>query len=679
MSGILGLFTGGGATAGPITYIEDVFSTYLYTGTGAAQTITNNINLSGNGGLVWIKSRTNTAGVGRHSLWDTVRGRDKTLVINVSAQDTGIGAGQGVTSFDSNGFSLGTPSYETNINGDSVVSWTFRKQPKFFDIVTYTGDGTTTRNISHSLSVQPAAFFVKATSVTGDWHCVFSYNGGSNYFMGDTSNGNFALNSTNYAGSGRTAASINISSTTIDVAKIKYNASTGLYDVNSGNQSGVTYVAYLFANNAGGFGLTGSDNVITCGSVTMPGAGGSVEVNLGYEPQWILFKEANHSGNPWWVMDTMRGYCAKTNAANGAGGNSNALFADTNGVENNYSNYGGLTSTGFVLPSNFNYADNNTAYIYIAIRRGPMKVPTDATKVFYPGVALADPATFTTGFPVDLGFTGKRAGSNANIATFDRLRGNPYYLITNSTIAEVSAGSSSGMFFTTSNTSAIVTGVWGIFSQVVWMFQRAPGFFDEVCYTGDGSLGRNIPHSLKVTPEIIFAKRRDSSQNWIVNLGTTLATNINLFLNTTDANVQSSSVGVAVRFSTANTFHVAGSTTYDTNISGATYVAYLFATCPGVSKVGSYTGTGATQTIDCGFASGARFVLVKRTDSTGDWYVWDTARGMVSGTNPALLLNSTAAEVNANSVYTTGVGFQIVSTAAGINASGGTYIFLAIA
>jgi hypothetical protein len=52
---------------------------------------------------------------------------------------------------------------------------------------------------------------------------------------------------------------------------------------------------------------------------------------------------------------------------------------------------------------------------------------------------------------------------------------------------------------------------------------------------------------------------------------------------------------------------------------------------------------------------------------------------MVSGTNPSLLLNSFNVEVNANSVYTTGVGFQIVSTAAGINASGGTYIFLAIA
>jgi hypothetical protein len=115
------------------------------------------------------------------------------------------------------------------------------------------------------------------------------------------------------------------------------------------------------------------------------------------------------------------------------------------------------------------------------------------------------------------------------------------------------------------------------------------------------------------------------------------------------------------------------------NGSGTAYVNYLFATCAGVSKVGSYTGTGATQTISCGFTGGARFVLVKRTDSTGDWYMWDTARGMVSGTDPSILLNSNVVQVSANSVYTTTGGFQIVSTAAGINASGGTYIFLAIA
>jgi hypothetical protein len=100
-----------------------------------------------------------------------------------------------------------------------------------------------------------------------------------------------------------------------------------------------------------------------------------------------------------------------------------------------------------------------------------------------------------------------------------------------------------------------------------------------------------------------------------------------------------------------------------------------------VSKVGTYTGTGTTLQIDCGFTGGARFVLIKRTDSTGDWYVWDSARGIVSGNDPYLLLNTSGAEVQGTDyVDTYSAGFEISSTApAAINANGGSFIFLAIA
>jgi hypothetical protein len=130
---------------------------------------------------------------------------------------------------------------------------------------------------------------------------------------------------------------------------------------------------------------------------------------------------------------------------------------------------------------------------------------------------------------------------------------------------------------------------------------------------------------------------------------------------------------------TASVFSVG--TNADVNTNNATYVAYLFASVTGVSKVGSYTGTGSTQTINCGFTAGSRFVMVKRTDSTGDWYVWDSARGIVSGNDPYLLLNSTAAEVtNTDYIDTANSGFEISSTApAAINANGGTFVFLAIA
>ena len=116
------------------------------------------------------------------------------------------------------------------------------------------------------------------------------------------------------------------------------------------------------------------------------------------------------------------------------------------------------------------------------------------------------------------------------------------------------------------------------------------------------------------------------------------------------------------------------------DVAGNPYVAYLFASHPGISKVGTYTGNGTSQTINCGFSTGARFVLVKRTDSTGDWYVWDTARGINSGNDPHLSLKGTAAEVATDdSVDVDSSGFVVNQVAAtNINVNGGTYLFFAV-
>jgi hypothetical protein len=169
----------------------------------------------------------------------------------------------------------------------------------------------------------------------------------------------------------------------------------------------------------------------------------------------------------------------------------------------------------------------------------------------------------------------------------------------------------------------------------------------------------------------MLVKRRSTALDWYVYSAATGATNT-LILNTTAASAASGNFGSTTPTST--NFYIGGG-------PGGTWVTYLFATCAGVSKVGSYTGTATTKQIDCGFTAGARFVLIKRTDSTGDWYVWDTARGIVSGNDPYLLLNSTAAEVTSTDyIDTYSAGFEISSTApAAINASAGTYIFLAIA
>ena len=117
------------------------------------------------------------------------------------------------------------------------------------------------------------------------------------------------------------------------------------------------------------------------------------------------------------------------------------------------------------------------------------------------------------------------------------------------------------------------------------------------------------------------------------------------------------------------------------NGAGDNFVLYLFASFAGISKIGTYSGTGSDVDVNCGFSSGARFILIKRTDSTGDWYVYDTSRGIVGGNDPYILLNTDAAEVtNTDYIDPLASGFTVTSSAPdALNADGGTYLFLAIA
>lgn len=627
-------------------YIEDVFSTYLYTGNGATQTITNGINLSGQGGLTWIRRRGSATD---HHLEDTVRGATKYLISNTTnAEQTNANA---ITAFNSTGFSLGSYA-DVNSNAGSFVSWTFRKQPKFFDVVTYTGNGTQGRSVSHNLGSAPGFMIVKRTDGVDNWRTYHRSLGGTKFMSLDTT-----------AAAGTANTLWNDADPTSTVFYLGNDSSV--------NGNGMSYVAYLFAHDAGGFGTSGSDNVISCGSFTA--SSGAATVTLGYEPQWIMFKRTDSStGGNWYMVDTMRGWSFSAVAE---------LSANTSNAEDPNAFVANPTATGFSFGTGTLTASGT--YIYITIRRGPMAVPTSATTVFSPFVRTGTGATAvitTPNFVVDSTWIQQRTSGWQASKFFDRLRGATNLVYSNTTSAEVSDATTltsfaSNVGFTLGDDSNNYSVNRSGEPYINYALGRAPGFFDEVCYTGNQTSTPKT-HNLGVAPELMIVKSRSAANDWAVYSSALGATQY-LRLNNTSA------AGTTVVYwnNTAPTSTGFTCSIYAdyTNTTGQNYVAYLFATCAGVSKVGSYTGTGATQTIACGFAAGARFVLIKRTDTTGDWYYWDSVRGMVVGTDPSLLFNTNAAEVNANSVYTTTTGFQIVSTAAGINASGGTYIFLAIA
>ena len=144
-------------------YVEDVFSTYLIDGSNSLLTIQNNIDLLGKGGLVWQKDRLlGSGGLSNHYLEDTVRTAEDVIYSNTTgAQSTGGGV---VTEFLNNGFK----TYVINGSSGSQVSWTFAQQEKFFDVVTYTGNGTS-QNIAHNLGSVPGCMIVKRTDTTANW------------------------------------------------------------------------------------------------------------------------------------------------------------------------------------------------------------------------------------------------------------------------------------------------------------------------------------------------------------------------------------------------------------------------------------------------------------------------------------------------------------------------------
>ena len=616
--------SGGESQSASGGYVDDVFSAYTRTGTGADATVTTGIDMT-KGYMLWSKGRS---GATDHAIYDSARGVTFDLASNsTSGQTTQV---TGLKSVSNTGHTVGSLA-KMNTSGATYVDWVFRKAPKFFDIVTYTGNGASNRALSHQLNADVGMIMVKATSTTGDW-----------WVFHRSATGDLVLNTT----AAQTASKANIPS-----------ATSSTFTVNgSANTNGVQYVAYLFAHDPS------AEGIIQCGSFTTD-ASGNATVNLGWEPQFSMVKAISTTSD-WVMLDSMRGWNMSANDA--------TLLANTSGAETVATERGNPTATGF----DFKGGAASQTYIYLAIRR-PNKPPTSGTEV-YNAIARAGTGAAATvtgvGFATDLAITKKRSSTTLTGALFvDRLRGATRWLDSSATTAEIATAdtvtgldSMNGIVLgADATTSAFNTSGHTYISH---FFRRAPGFFDVVCYTGNADSFNSRPHNLGVPPELTITKKRSGSgmaSDWWVMTPTRYGylNQANSFKNFTYA------LGDATSFNPA------------IDSSSTEYVCYLFASKACISKVGSYTGNGSSQTINCGFATGARFILIKRTDTAGDWYVWDSVRGIIAANDPHLSLNAAAAEVTTDdSVDPEASGFIVnQNTATNINVNGGQYIFLAIA
>ena len=201
--------------------------------------------------------------------------------------------------------------------------------------------------------------------------------------------------------------------------------------------------------------------------------------------------------------------------------------------------------------------------------------------------------------------------------------------------------------------------------------------FSVISYTGNGSGGATVAHGLGSVPYMYIVKRRNSTGNWHtyhVSNGANGEIRLNLAeaFFTTDIWQDTAP--------TSSVFSLGAS--IDVNASGGTYIAYCFAEKQGYSKFGSYTGNGSATDgtfVYTGFKPA--FVMLKRTDGTASWYIYDNKRDVFNAMTRNLFPDGNYVEDNNtnNNLDFLSNGFKIRTTSGARNASGGSYIYMAFA
>ena len=602
------------------------------------------------GGLVWIKARASSL---QHALFDTERGATKRLGSNSTQEETTWPAS--LTSFNSDGFSLGADSsYYVNKSDDDYVSWTFRKAENFLDIVTWTGTGVAGNVvIPHSLGGVPGMILAKQTGSSGGawyvWHNGFSFPL-DDYLILNQQNG-----TSNAPGLWGTTGVTDTGFSTV-----------GNGSLNTLNQD---YVAYLFADD------DSDESVIKCGSYAGTGAAGN-EIDVGFEPQFVLIKRTDGAGS-WCLLDSMRGASGRLDAL---------LQADLQNSEEQGS-YILPTPTGFKVmsgDSKVNGAGNS--HIYMAIRR-----PNKPAEEFEPEELFAindridESPGFVSGFPTDMAIMKDTTGGSPFVSA--RLMQGKYLRSDSATVESPST------VYNYDYMDGYIDDIGTSTVHLSYMWRRAPGFFDVVTYDGNGQAGREVPHNLGVAPEMMWVKKRAATDQWYVYSGPVGNDRV-MYLNedgrSSVDNLWNNTDPTEYAFTVNNVSGVNG--------NGQSLIAYLFASLPGISKVGTYVSPADRSEIqvDCGFTNGARFVLIKHATGSGNWFVFDTYRGIVdaAGTNwnghngqdPYFKLNSSDGDVyNTNWIEPNPTGFTVRGANASnvgnteINWANSTYLFYAIA
>ena len=469
----------------------------------------------------------------------------------------------------------------------------------------------------------------------------------------------------------------------ISMSSVKfYWEATVLATVSGGTQIGIVnddffgYTGdFIISNAAYGCGYGSDGNIAKAGSVITSGATYTTNDVIG-----VAF-DATNGSIQFYKNGTAQGTSvsinmAKSYVATVGGAQLNACSVAFNFGQRPFAY---TPPTGFKALNTFNLPDPT-------IKKGNKYM--DATLYTGNGGSLT---VTNSGFQPDLIWAKSRSLANWH-GLWDSVRGSNNLLYTNATDAENDADN---LNITVNATGWSMNGVNSSFNangstQVGWQWKAggtavtntagsitsrvsagATQGFSVVTYTSPNNVAdQTVGHGLGVAPAMIIVKNRVSAYNWDI-YHKSLGYNASLIFTT--AATRSGAFGATINssvFTTKNTY---------THNGTDTYVAYCFAEIPGFSKFGSYTGNGSADGPFVFTNFQPRYILIKRTDTTGNWYVWDTARNTYNVVSAELYPNLSNAEATNADLDANANGFKIRNTTADFNANGGTYIYAAFA
>ena len=645
------------------------FNTVLYTGNGDSTRSVTGVGFEPD--FVWIKDRDASTD---HLLYDVNRGASKIL------KTVGSGAGEetdadSLTSFDSDGFSLGSSSSNAvNVDTRDYVAWCWKaggaaqnntdgsqtaavsaNDAAGFSVMKWDYSGSASYTVGHGLSTAPKVLILKKTEATTNWFVRHGtvHTGNGALFLNSSGNGDSS--STAFSGTAPTDSVITVNGALSDLQG--------------------AHVCYAFAEKSG---------VSSFGSYTGNGSEDGPQIYTGFKPALVIIKRSDSTGN-WFMFDTARGQDVE-------------LYPDSSSSEATYDTIL-LTNTGFKLRSST--TDRNTSggtYIYMAFAENfsadadhkelnTSNLPAPGIKDgseylstnIYSGTGSAK--TITTDFQSDFIWIKRRNGT-LNHAWVDSLRGLDKILRSNTTSSPrgqitdgevVTSITSTGFVLGTSSLSNNSSGTY-----VAWAWPKSSvGGFDVLTYTGTGA-NRTVSHSLGVKPAFIAIKEYASNGSWVCyhkELGATKAISLE-----SNGASYTSSTNFNDTEPTSSVFTVG--TANDTNADGNGFIAYLWSEVENYSKFGKYTGNGDNNGpfVYTGFRPA--FVLTKRTNSTSNWIMLDNKRDINNPAENWLRPNSDGIEENTGpelDIDFLANGFKIRNNGTDGNISGSTYVFMAFA